>query len=56
MIKHMYEQIKNYSEKDGVTYTFEQTPAESAAHRLAMISFAPKVRFSADIRSKFNSL
>ncbi|MDD4898702.1 MAG: anaerobic ribonucleoside-triphosphate reductase [Methanocellales archaeon] len=37
VIKYMHEQIKNYSEKDGVTYTFEQTPAESAAHRLAMI-------------------
>lgn len=37
IIKHMHEQIKSYSEKDGVTYTFEQTPAESAAHRLAMI-------------------
>ncbi len=37
IIQHMHEQIKNYSEKDGVIYTFEQTPAESAAHRLAMI-------------------
>lgn len=40
MIKHMHEQIKNYSEKDGVIYTFEQTPAESAAHRLAMIDIS----------------
>ena len=37
IIRHMHELIQSYSEKDGVVYTFEQTPAESAAHRLAMI-------------------
>jgi len=43
VIKHMLNGIDEFSKKDGVVYTFEQTPAESTAHRFAMLD---KSRFS----------
>ena len=36
IISRMAENIAKYSKKDKVTYTLEQTPAESATHKLAM--------------------
>ncbi|MEL4305843.1 anaerobic ribonucleoside-triphosphate reductase [Methanococcoides sp. LMO-2] len=37
IIRHMLAKIETYSREDGIEYTFEQTPAESTAHRLAML-------------------
>ncbi|MBI4743284.1 MAG: anaerobic ribonucleoside-triphosphate reductase [Actinobacteria bacterium] len=37
IIKHIAAKTKEASEKDGVIYTLEQTPAESASHKLATI-------------------
>ncbi|AKB84384.1 anaerobic ribonucleoside-triphosphate reductase [Methanococcoides methylutens] len=37
IIRHMLARIETYSREDGIEYTFEQTPAESTAHRLAML-------------------
>lgn len=36
MIMRMAANIARYSKKDGIVYTLEQTPAESATHKLAM--------------------
>jgi ribonucleoside-triphosphate reductase len=33
----MLAKIETYSRQDGIEYTFEQTPAESTAHRLAIL-------------------
>ncbi|NPE29626.1 anaerobic ribonucleoside-triphosphate reductase [Methanococcoides sp. SA1] len=40
IIRHMLGKIETYSRKDGIEYTFEQTPAESTAHRLAILDRA----------------
>jgi len=37
IIEHMAANIAAYSKKDKVKYTLEQTPAESATHKLAML-------------------
>ena len=37
IIKHMLDRIDEFSKNDGIAYTFEQTPAESTAHRFAML-------------------
>ncbi len=37
IIKYILERIEDYSRKDGIQYTLEQTPAESTAYRFAMI-------------------
>lgn len=38
--RHMLAKIETYSRQDGIEYTFEQTPAESTAHRLAILDRA----------------
>ncbi len=37
ILKHILDRLKEFEESDGVLYNLEQTPAESASHRLAMI-------------------
>lgn len=37
IIRHILARIEKYSREDGIEYTLEQTPAESTAHRLAML-------------------
>jgi ribonucleoside-triphosphate reductase len=37
IIKHISERIIDFSKEDGISYTLEQTPAESTAHRLATL-------------------
>ncbi|MGB3908389.1 MAG: anaerobic ribonucleoside-triphosphate reductase [Methanomethylovorans sp.] len=37
IIAHVLKRIKQFSNEDGIEYTLEQTPAESTAHRLAML-------------------
>jgi ribonucleoside-triphosphate reductase len=37
IIAHILKRIEEFSREDGIVYTLEQTPAESTAHRLAMI-------------------
>lgn len=37
MIAHILKRIEEFSHEDGVEYTLEQTPAESTAHRPAML-------------------
>ncbi|MBN2488960.1 MAG: anaerobic ribonucleoside-triphosphate reductase [Methanosarcinaceae archaeon] len=37
VIRHMLSRTREYSSEDRIEYTLEQTPAESAAHRLAML-------------------
>lgn len=36
IISHVSARVEGYSKKDGVSYTLEQTPAESASHKLAL--------------------
>jgi len=36
IISHLGERIKEFSRENGVVYTLEQTPAESATHKLAL--------------------
>lgn len=37
IIAHILGRIEDFSREDGIEYTLEQTPAESTAHRLAML-------------------
>lgn len=37
IVAHILKRIEEFSREDGIEYTLEQTPAESTAHRLAMI-------------------
>ncbi|WP_340819198.1 anaerobic ribonucleoside-triphosphate reductase [Methanolobus sp. WCC4] len=40
IIRHMAKRLERYSKEDNIEYTLEQTPAESTAHRFALLDRA----------------